>query len=262
MKLISKVFRQPKNSADEVMLRLLEESAEDAGYWAGRMPREAAGLVRKVRMYTLASAGLSLTAGLLVWPAIAESSQFGAQVVVSALSGFAALVIVAPHASGLSDRADEAIKLCSAYSAVYGDLLAAKCRLDSGSTADFSHAAEIFRRFQHIQERKDALGLPAGNGRLAGTIARVKGTGRPERIIAGTVRRAELPFMPYALENRSAGDREGGVIPAAIEGAPAGGRADAPAPPEPDASTPNPNIPSPPQVRSRGAALVASLHRR
>ncbi|MFG2479139.1 hypothetical protein [Streptomyces fagopyri] len=261
MKLISRVFRQPKNSADEVMLRLLEESAEDAGYWAGRMPREAAGLVRKVRMYTLASAGLSLTAGLLVWPAIAESSQFGAQVVVSALSGFAALVIVAPHASGLSDRADEAIKLCSAYSAVYGDLLAAKGRLDSGSTADFSHAAEIFRRFQHIQERKDALALPVGNGRLADTIARVKGNGRPERIIAGTARRAELPFMPYALENGPAADREGKVIPAALEGASASGRATA-ALPGPDASTHNPGIPSPPQIRSRGAALVASLHRR
>ncbi|MFJ5273421.1 hypothetical protein [Streptomyces sp. NPDC088358] len=262
MKLLSKVFRQPKNSADEVMLRLLEESAEDAGYWAGRMPREAARLVRKVRMYTVASAGLSLTAGLLVWPAIAESSQFGAQVVVSALSGFAALVIVAPHASGLSDRADESIKLCSAYSAVYGDLLAAKSRLDSGSTADFSHAAEIFRRFQHIQERKDALALPAGNGRVAGALARVKENGRPARIITGMPRRAELPLMPYALENRSATDREDKVIPAELAPPSTSRHPAAQELPGPDSSTPNPNIPSPHQIRGRGAAVVANLHKR
>lgn len=262
MKLLSKVFRQPKNSADEVMLRLLEESAEDAGYWAGRMPREAARLVRRVRMYTLASAGLSLTAGLLVWPAVAESSQFGAQVVVSALSGFAALVIVAPHASGLSDRADEAIKLCSAYSAVYGDLLAAKSRLDAGSTADFSHAAEIFRRFQHIQERKDALALPAGNGRMTGTVARVKGNGRPARIITGTARKAELPSAPYVLESGSATDREDRVIPAAFAHPSTSRHPAARELPDPNPSTPNPDIPSPHRIRSRGAALVASLHRR
>ncbi|WP_393074375.1 hypothetical protein [Streptomyces sp. LN704] len=213
-------------------------------------------------MYTLASAGLSLTAGLLVWPAIAESSQFGAQVVVSALSGFAALVIVAPHASGLSDRADEAIKLCSAYSAVYGDLLAAKSRLDSGSTADFSHAAEIFRRFQHIQERKDALALPAGNGRMAGTVARVKGNGRPARIITGTTRKAELPLTPYVLESGSATDREDRVIPAALAHPSTGPHPAARELPDPHPSTPDPDIPSPHQIRSRGAALVASLHRR
>ncbi|MGW3635624.1 hypothetical protein ACWD7F_36840 [Streptomyces sp. NPDC005122] len=262
MKLLSKVFRQPKNSAGEVMLRLLEESAEDAGYWAGRMPREAARLVRKVRIYTLASAGLSLTAGLLVWPAIAESSQFGAQVVVSALSGFAALVIVAPHASGLSDRADESIKLCSAYSAVYGDLLAAKSRLDSGSTADFSHAAEIFRRFQHIQERKDALALPAGNGRWAGAVALVTGNGRPARIISGTARKAEPPLTPYVLESGSATDREGMVVPAALAHPTTSRYPAAQELPGPSPSTPSPDIPSPHRIRSRGAALVASLHRR
>ncbi|MFE2138299.1 hypothetical protein ACFW9X_34855 [Streptomyces sp. NPDC059466] len=244
------------------MLRLLEESAEDAGYWAGRMPREAARLVRRVRIYTLASAGLSLTAGLLVWPAIAESSQFGAQVVVSALSGFAALVIVAPHASGLSDRADEAIKLCSAYSAVYGDLLEAKSRLDSGSTADFSHAAEIFRRFQHIQERKDSLALQAGNGGMVAAIARVKETGRPARIISGRAWQAELPPAPYALESGSARDREERTVPAALTHTPTGRLPAAQTPPDPDASTRGADIPAPHRIRSRGEAPAADLHRR
>ncbi|MFF2380421.1 MULTISPECIES: hypothetical protein [unclassified Streptomyces] len=262
MKLLSKVFRQPKSSADEVMLRLLEESAEEAGHWAGRMPREAAGLVRRVRIYTLASAGLSLTAGLLVWPAIAESSQFGAQVVVSALSGFAALVIVAPHASGLSDRADEAIKLCSAYSAVYRDLLAAKSRLESGSTADFSHAADIFRRFQHIQERKDALGLPTGNGRVAGTVARIKGHGRPGRVITGVARRAELPPGTYALESGPVADRADRVIPAVPAHTSPSRYPDVPAPSDSDTPAHRADIPSPHGIRSRGAALVANLHRR
>ena len=204
MKLLSKVFRQVKNPADEVMLRLLEQSAEDAGYWAKRMPREAARLVQRVRMCTLVSAVVSLTTGLLVWPVIAGSSQFSAQVVVSVLSGLAAFAMIAPHVSGLSDRADESIKLCSAYSAVYGDLLDARNRIVSGNAADLSYAADIARRFQYIEERKDALALPAEPGRAVAVADRSRRDGLRTRIISGRPLKAERLSAPYTaipLEN-------------------------------------------------------------
>ncbi|MFF0448649.1 hypothetical protein ACFYT4_19920 [Streptomyces sp. NPDC004609] len=199
MKLLSRVFRQSKNPADAAMSRLLEQSIESAGYWAKRMPREAAHLVQKVRLYTLASAVISLTTGLLAWPVIAESSQLSAQVLVSALSGLAVFTVVAPHASGLSDRADESIKLCSAYSAVYRDLLDAEDRLAAGSATGPSHAADIIRRFQHIQERKDALALRAGKGHTVSTSARLRArrNGRRERTLSGLMLDIGRPLTPY-----------------------------------------------------------------
>lgn len=221
MKLLSKVFRQSKNPADAMMSRLLEQSIEHAGYWAKRMPREAAHLVQKVRLYTLGSAVLSLTAGILAWPVIAESSQLGAQVLVSALAGLAAFTIIAPHASGLSDRADESIKLCSAYSAIYRDLLDTKDRLAHGSMTDPSHAADIIRRFQHIQERKDALGLPAGNGHTVSGPARLQGrrNGRRGRIISGgmlDIVRPLMPSEPVRVQNEPTAAIEGRTVLAAL----------------------------------------------
>ncbi|WP_330305406.1 MULTISPECIES: hypothetical protein [unclassified Streptomyces] len=206
MKLLSKVFRQSKNPADAMMSRLLEQSIENAGYWAKRMPREAAHLAQKVRLYTLASAVLSLTAGLLAWPVIAESSQLSAQVLVSALASLAAFTIIAPHAGGLSDRADESIKLCSAYSAIYHDLLDAKYRLATGSMTDASHAADIICRFQHIQERKDALALPVGKGHAVSGPAhpQAKRNGRRGRIFSGGmlgIARPLMPSVPVRLQN-------------------------------------------------------------
>lgn len=96
MKLLSRIIREPKRPVDTVLSQRLEESIENSGYWARRMPREAARLVRKVRLYALAAAVLSLITGLLVWPVIAESSQLTAQVIISVLSGLAALTIFAP----------------------------------------------------------------------------------------------------------------------------------------------------------------------
>ena len=164
MKLLSKIFRGSKNPADAAMSQRLEESIESAGYWANRMPREAARLVQKVRLYTSTAAALSLITGLLAWPVIGESSHLTAQVLISVLSGLAALAIVAPHAIGLSDRGDESIKLCSTYGAMYRELLETKEQLATGSLKDPSQVADIICQFERIQERRDALALPAGDG--------------------------------------------------------------------------------------------------
>jgi len=221
MKPLSKVFRQSQNPADAMMSRLLEQSIDNAGYWAKRMPREAAHLARKVRLYTLTSAVLSLTTGFIAWPIIAESSQLSAQVLVSALSSLAAFTIIAPHASGLSDRADESIKLCSAYSAIYRDLLDAKHRLAAGSMTDLSHAADIICRFQHIQERKGALALPAAHGHAVGAPAHpwTKRNGRLRPTASGgmlTIARRLMPPAPVCPQNDQPADIKDKAVLAAL----------------------------------------------
>lgn len=191
MKLLSRILREPKHPVDTVLSQRLEESIENSGYWARRMPREAARLVRKVRLYALAAAVLSLITGLLVWPVIAESSQLTAQVIISVLSGLAALTIFAPHAAGLSDRGDESIKLGSTYGAMHRELLEAKHRLATGSIKDPDQVADIIRQFEHIQKRRDALALPADEGHAGG---------------------------PFAIGPARDGSRQGWALPAALRG--------------------------------------------
>ncbi|MFB7225914.1 hypothetical protein [Streptomyces sp. NPDC056227] len=200
MKLLPRIFRQSKDPADAVVSRRLEESIECAGYWARRMPWEAARLVRKVRFYTLAAAVLSLVTGLLAWPVIGGSSQLTAQVFISVLAGLAALVVVVPHATGLSDRGDESIRLCGTYGAVYRELLEARGRLAAGSLEDPAHVAEIIRQFEHIQERRDALALPAGDGYLEGGsgVGAVRGGGRWGRTGRDGLREIAGPLLPSA----------------------------------------------------------------
>lgn len=198
MKLLSKIFRGSKNPADAAMSQRLEESIESAGYWANRMPREAARLVQKVRLYTSTAAALSLITGLLAWPVIGESSRLTAQVLISVLSGLAALTIVAPHAIGLSDRGDESIKLCSTYGAMYRELLETKEQLATGSLKDPSQVADIICQFERIQERRDALALPAGEKHTdnAYALERIKGIGRRGWSVPGGLREIARPLLP------------------------------------------------------------------
>lgn len=198
MKLLSKIFRGSKNPADAAMSQRLEESIESAGYWANRMPREAARLVQKVRLYTSTAAALSLITGLLAWPVIGESSRLTAQVLISVLSGLAALTIVAPHAIGLSDRGDESIKLCSTYGAMYRELLETKEQLATGSLKDPSQVADIICQFERIQERRDTLALPAGEKHTdnAYALERIKGIGRRGWSVPGGLREIARPLLP------------------------------------------------------------------
>nr|WTB29022.1 hypothetical protein OG781_05410 [Streptomyces sp. NBC_00830] len=198
MKLLSKIFRGPKNPADAAMSQRLEENIESAGYWANRMPREAARLVQKVRLYTSVAAALSLITGLLAWPVIGESSHLTAQVLISVLSGLAALAIVAPHAIGLIDRGDESIKLCSTYGAMYRELLETKEQLATGSLKDPSQVADIICQFERIQERRDALALPVGDGHTdnAYALERIKGIGRRGWSVPGGLREIARPLLP------------------------------------------------------------------
>lgn len=212
MKLLPRIFRQSKDPADAVVLRRLEESIESAGYWAKRMPREAARVVRKVRLYTLAAAVLSLVTGLLAWPVIGGSSQLTAQVFVSVLSGLAALAVVVPHATGLSDRGDESIRLCSTYGAVYRELVEVRGRLAAGSLDDPSRVADVIGQFEHIQERRDALALVAGDGHLGGAcgVGAVRGGGRWGRTGLGGLREITGPLLPSARVRPQAGRTAGG----------------------------------------------------
>ncbi|MFI6063060.1 hypothetical protein [Streptomyces sp. NPDC051286] len=217
MKLFPRIFGQSKDLADAGVLPRLEESVESAGYWAARMPREAARLVRRVRAYSLAAAVLCLVTGLLAWPVIGGSSQLAAQVFVSVLSGCAALVIVAPHATGLSDRGDESIRLCSTYGAVYRELLEVRARLAAGSLDDPSHVVDIVRRFERIQERKDALALPVGDGHLGGAcgVEAAGGGGRWGRAGLGGLREVTGSLLP-SMRVRRPGGRMAGVDDEAV----------------------------------------------
>ncbi|WP_199822947.1 hypothetical protein [Streptomyces sp. NRRL B-24720] len=154
--------------------------------------------MQKVRLYTSTAAALSLITGLLAWPVIGESSHLTAQVLISVLSGVAALTIVAPHAIGLSDRGDESIKLCSTYGAMYRELLEAKEQLATGSLKDPSQVADIICQFERIQERRDALALPVGDGHTdhAYALERIKEIGRRGWSVPGGLREIARPLLP------------------------------------------------------------------
>jgi hypothetical protein len=164
MTLPFKFFKQSGPPVDAALSRRLGESIESVGYWVQRMPREAAHLAHKSRVYTIAAAVLSLFTGFLAWPVIAESSPLTAQVLVSSLSFLAAFTVAAPHVLGLSDRGDESIKLCGTYAAMYRELLDVRDKITAGSMKDPSRVADLIRQFERIQKRKDAT-LLAGYGR-------------------------------------------------------------------------------------------------
>lgn len=140
----------------------LDASIEEAEHWAKRMPREAASLVGRARTYSVAAGGISFFVGLLAWPLSAQSPSLTAQVVISGLSGMAALAIAAPYASGLSDHVDESLDLCRAYGVMHRELLDAKAQLVGGSRRDLSRVADVLSDFECIQERRDALPVSAG----------------------------------------------------------------------------------------------------
>lgn len=197
-------LRQSRSPADAVLSRRLEESIESAGYWVQRLPREAAHLTRRARVYTAVAAVLALLTGLLAWPVIAESSQLTAQVLVSALAGLAALTFLAPHLMGLADRGDESIRLCATYATMYRELLDTKTMLADGSLKDPSHVADILGLFERIHTRKDRLALPAGaesaHGASAGPRALESGR-REERPRDDAWSGAPQPPLPAATSH-------------------------------------------------------------
>ncbi|MGW4203232.1 hypothetical protein [Streptomyces sp. NPDC004726] len=142
------------------MSRLLQQSIDTAAHWAKTMPREAARLAHRARLYTLASATLSLTTALLAWPLIAGIPPLYAQTLISTLSALAALTLAAPHVTGLHDRATEAIKLCSAYTAIHQDLLHTQSQLTTGTDTNTAHATDALHRYQLIQQRRHTLTNP------------------------------------------------------------------------------------------------------
>jgi hypothetical protein len=106
------------------------------------------------------------------------------------LSGLAALAIAAPHVLALSDRSDESIKLCGTYAAIYRELLDAKARVTAGSLEEPSHVADVIALFERIQERTDALMLPAGDENVPGGL---RDTARPLMPAKGTPGRVVAP---------------------------------------------------------------------
>ncbi|MEW2491123.1 hypothetical protein [Streptomyces sp. NPDC048411] len=217
MRLFPRFFGQSKDLADVVVLRRLEDCVVSAGYWVARMPGEAARLVRRVRVYSLVAAVLCLVTGLLAWPVIGGSSLLTAQVFVSVLSGCAALVIVVPYATGLSDRGDEWIRLCGTYGAVYRELVEVRGRLAAGSLDDLSDVVDIIRRFEGVQERKDALVFAVGEGRLGGVcgVGAVGGGGRWGRAGLGGLRQITGSLLP-SVRVRRPGGRSAGVDEEAV----------------------------------------------
>ncbi|WP_230396520.1 hypothetical protein [Streptomyces blattellae] len=117
-------------------------------------------LLHRARLYHIAAAALSVIAGLAAWPLIADGSRLTAQVVLSALSCLAALTIAAPYATGLHDRAEESIKLCGTYGAIYGELLRAQSQLGTQATTP-PRVRELIQQFDDVNTRKDALRLAA-----------------------------------------------------------------------------------------------------
>ncbi|WP_329614443.1 hypothetical protein OG244_15760 [Streptomyces brevispora] len=161
MKTLPKSRRKSKTPAAAAISKRLEETIESAEYWARRMPREAVRLVRKERLYGIVAGGISLSTGFLVWPMVAGSSALTVQVLVSGLSGLAALAIAAPYASGLSDRGEDAIKLGGVYGAAHRELTYARERGGVGSAKNASQLSEVLQQFDFIEERRDSLGIPA-----------------------------------------------------------------------------------------------------
>ena len=145
---------------DGTILRRLDGSAARARYWVKRTPREAVRLLHRTRLFHIAGAALSIITGLVAWPVIADGSRLTAQVVVSALSCLAAVAIAAPYVTGLHDRAEESIKLCGTYGAVYGELLRAQGQLGTHATTQ-ARVTELIQQFDDVATRRHALGLAA-----------------------------------------------------------------------------------------------------
>ncbi|MGI5405162.1 hypothetical protein ACQEV9_00025 [Streptomyces chartreusis] len=143
---------------DGTLPRRLDHSTARARYWVKRTPTEALRLLHRTRVYHLAAASLSTLTALLAWPLIADTSPLAAQIVLSTLSCLTAAAIAAPYATRLHDRAEEAIKLCGAYGAIYGELLSAQSRLDPSTTPQ-PPVGELIQRLDDVTACKDALKL-------------------------------------------------------------------------------------------------------
>ncbi|MDX2700509.1 hypothetical protein PV416_39005 [Streptomyces ipomoeae] len=117
-------------------------------------------MLHRARLYHIAAAALSVITGLVAWPVIADGSRLTAQVVISTLSCLAAAAIAAPYVMGLHDRAEESIRLCGAYGAIYGELLRARGQLRTQAITQ-PRVTEVIQQFDDITTRKDALGLAA-----------------------------------------------------------------------------------------------------
>ncbi|MGW6137249.1 hypothetical protein [Streptomyces sp. NPDC055140] len=152
-------LRKSKTPAAAAISQRFEETIESSEYWARRMPREAVRLVRKERLYGVAAGGVSLLTGLLAWPLVAESSMLTAQVLISGLSGLAALAVAAPYASGLSDRGEDSIKLGSAYGEMHRELLRGREQIAEGLAQNTSQLSGFYQQFDYIEERRDSLGI-------------------------------------------------------------------------------------------------------
>ncbi|WP_329573494.1 hypothetical protein [Streptomyces sp. NBC_01361] len=196
MKMPHRSLTKTKTTAAAAISQRLEETIESSEYWARRMPREAVRLVRKERLYGVAAGGVSLLTGLLAWPVVAESSVLTAQVLISGLSGLAALAIAAPYASGLTDRGEDSVKLGSAYGEMHRELLRGREQIAAGSAETTSQLPGIYQQFDYIEERRDSLGIRP-------IPSRVSASGVP---LAGEVGRREraVPIAPRRCSNRSA----------------------------------------------------------
>ncbi|MFD3480781.1 hypothetical protein [Streptomyces sp. NPDC058695] len=196
MKMPQRSLTKTKTTAAAAISQRLEETIESSEYWARRMPREAVRLVRKERLYGVAAGGVSLLTGLLAWPVVAESSALTAQVLISGLSGLAALVIAAPYASGLTDRGEDSVKLGSAYGEMHRELLRGREQIAAGSAETTSQLPGFYQQFDYIEERRDSLGIRP-------IPSRVSASGVP---LAGEVGQREraVPIAPRRCSKRSA----------------------------------------------------------
>ncbi|WP_405652563.1 hypothetical protein OG581_20665 [Streptomyces sp. NBC_01386] len=193
-------LRKSKTPAAAALSQRLEETIESSEYWARRMPREAVRLVRKERLYGVAAGGVSLLTGLLAWPLVAESSMLTAQVLISGLSGLAALAIAAPYVSGLSDRGEDSIKLGSAYGEMHRELLRGREQIAEAFEKDTSQLPGFCKQFDYIEERRDSLGIRPVPSRVSASGVPLAGEfGRREQavpIAPGGNSRSSAPAAP------------------------------------------------------------------
>ncbi|MET7512566.1 hypothetical protein ABZS88_03640 [Streptomyces sp. NPDC005480] len=190
MKMPHRSLTETKTPAAAAISQRLEETIESSEYWARRMPREAVRLVRKERLYGVAAGGVSLLTGLLAWPVVAESSVLTAQVLISGLSGLAALAVAAPFASGLSDRGEDSVKLGSAYGEMHRELLRGREQIAAGSVDATSQLSGFYQQFDYIEERRDSLGIRPIPSRVSASGVPLAGeVGRRERAVPIAPRR-------------------------------------------------------------------------
>ncbi|MFA3838264.1 hypothetical protein [Streptomyces aureus] len=193
-------LRKSKTPAAAALSQRLEETIESSEYWARRMPREAVRLARKERLYGVAAGGVSLLTGLLAWPLVAESSMLTAQVLISGLSGLAALAIAAPYVSGLSDRGEDSIKLGSAYGEMHRELLRGREQIAEAFEKNTSQLPGFCQQFDYIEERRDSLGIRPVPSRVSASGVPLAGEfGRREQavpIAPGGNSRSSAPAAP------------------------------------------------------------------